>query len=817
MATPGSHDGPSARRSRAPLGHRRERRHPATGRCFPHGLVAALAGAALALAAQLAAPRAAYADPVRVVETDADNLQSQVRVTVGDIRNSIAQERRYPLDRRYIEASLAYERANYPVAAVLCYDLVWNPQFQSSRDYYEALYMLGDSLYRLRNYVAARRYLDSVLKRQGGRHFESALRSLVDIAIRIRAFDAVNSYASFLGAVPPGDRRSDLLYQFGRSYLAARRFDEARKYLSQVRMGEKAWAAARFYMAAIHVQEQKFEEAGRAFQDVIQAGESQDKASRPTPVVLAYATMGMARLHMHEKRFKESVAMYKRIDRASPLYEDALFELAACHVASGDPKSALASLDLLLLTVSDDAVAVEAAVLRGRISLMLKEYDAADGSYKEVVDKYAAISGEMTRFAQSTQLLENFFAWLLLRGGDDYSVVRPVSERVARYIERDPDMARVIELFDEMAGEKRDVKESQKLAETLTVALRSNARLEMFPGLRDKWLVLLESENRLVALGQRMVELLHEATKGKAENQERARIEALLEINRKLYDAFRKMPATARQYSQRQSRIDSQINEMAAQMSVLRAELSALRDELQSIEKLLNERLYGADGVALSKEREAEVRKGLEEEKHELRRLAREIESLATNVEIDATRFGTGDDVNADEARLRGALLANQRLVQLLLGELARRAGRDAALTSRLQAVRNRIDQTFVEIGMGFREIDARVQEKTRAMTQVLETEKNNIADYQVAVARYEAESRSLARDVGYALIRRAQGRLADVLLEADLGLVDVAWQRKMDKNAKVRELQDERAGKLRSLQETLESLQAGDDEEDAP
>ena len=102
-------------------------------------------------------------------------------------------------------------------------------------------------------------------------------------------------------------------------------------------------------------------------------------------------------------------------------------------------------------------------------------------------------------------------------------------------------------------------------------------------------------------------------------------------------------------------------------------------------------------------------------------------------------------------------------------------------------------------------------------MSKVIDKEKENIARYQVSVAQYEEESRRIARDIGYVLIRRAQGRLADIVLEADLGLVDVAWQRKQDKAAMVRELQDERAGKMRSLQGVLESLVGDDEDEEAP
>jgi hypothetical protein len=375
----------------------------------------------------------------------------------------------------------------------------------------------------------------------------------------------------------------------------------------------------------------------------------------------------------------------------------------------------------------------------------------------------------------------------------------------------------VVELFDEMAAEKRDVKESAKLAEMLDAALKSNTRLEMFPALRDKWLSLLENENQLVMLGQRTIALLGEHSKADQAGQERQQLAALLAENKRLFAAFKNIPATARAYSQRQSRVDNQLNELAAQTSLLRAQLASLRDELLATEKMLNERLFGAAAVVLSKEKEAEIRAGIDEEKNELRRISRLIDDLASDVEIDATRFGSGDSVSEDESKVRGMLLANQRSLQNGYNAVLRRAGKHPQDVATLQVARSRIDQTLLDIAATFRVIDGRVQERTSEMTKVLQHEQGNIAEYKITVSQYEEESRKLARDIGFTLIRRAQNRLADIVLEADLGLVDVAWQRKQDKAATIRGLQDERNTKVRRLQGVLESLiDDGEEEEGA-
>lgn len=802
---------------------------------------------ALALLAVFAASASAYAqqaDPVRAIEVDTDNVRAAVRLIDSDLQTAIARERRYPLDRRFVEATLAYERGNLNTATVQLMDLVYTPKFQSSRDYYNALFMLGDSLYRMRNWMAARKYLSLVLKSQaGGKHFQPSLQALVDIAIRMRKFEEVKALAKHLASVPPGNRLSDLMYQFGRSFFAARQFKESGQYLSQIGVGDARWPNARFYIGAMHVQAGRLDDAVREFRDVVGAANTKDQARRPQQVVVDYANLALGRVSLKRanetkasmvamrgeeaqaaakataaKLYADAVFHYQSVDRNSQVYEAALFEMAASHVAAAEPKKALEALDILLLTVSDDQVAVEAAVLRGRINLISKEYDAADSAYKDVVERYSAISGEMTRFATSNERLEQFFSWLLNRGSDDYSVVRPVTERVARFIERDEDMGRVVAIFDEMSAEKRDVKVSDNIARTIEAALKEGNRLDMFPSLKDGWLKLVENENRVVAIGERVVELMRKNALPVMNAEEKRRAEHLKRQRLALRTAFAKIPPTARAWSMRQSRVASEFNQLAAQISLLKAALSSLRDQILAIEKMLNERVYGTQGLALGKEREAEIRDGLQQEKDELRRVFRLVDGLASHVEIKASVTAKpGDKVSVDEAKVRGALLAAQRAEQQVYSDAVNRVNRYGSESARLLVVRGHLDAGLVQIGELYRGIGARATERTSAVAKLLAIEKANIAEYKVQVNAYEEQSRHLARTVGYTLIRRTQSRLADVVLEADLGMVDVAWQRKLDKATEIRSLQEDRSKKIKTLQKVLEDLSDTDDVEEAP
>jgi tetratricopeptide (TPR) repeat protein len=751
----------------------------------------------------------APADSVRQIENDTENVRAAVQLIDTDLAKAAAKDRRYPMEQRYMEATVAYERGNLPTAAVMLYDLVNNPQFQATNDYTQGLWMLGDALFRLHNYMGARRYLDPLSKQPANKYFQSALQELADIAVRLHRIEEVETYAKRLDAVPPGQRRSELVYQFGRAFFAGKKFDRARQLLEQVAVGDKRWPNAHFYLGALAVASGKTDAAIAEFRKVLESVASQPDDAKPEQAVLDYTNLALGRLFLQAKKYDDAAVHYGAVDRNSPVYEESLFELAATYVAGKKPKQAVEALDVLLLTVADDNVAVQAAVLRGRINMLAKQYDQADAAYQDVVERYSSITRELTGFAKDDKNLEQFFTWLLNRATEEYTVTRPVSERLSKYIEKDDDMQRVVGLFDEMAAERADVKETVKLAATIEAALKESNRLDMYPELKDAWLRLVENQNRAVSLGRRVLDLLRAQAEPLMTAEDRAAAEKARAQRAKWETAFGKVPATRGEYVGRQNAVTSRIVDLAGQVGMLKTRLEDVRQQVMAVEKMLTDRIYSNENVVLTKDKEAELKVKLQEERDEVRRLYREIEELNQESEVAAQAVGAGDKVSEDEATVRAGLAAAQRAEQELYMAVLERNNVGAGDISRLRAARGNLDQLAATMQGVLGNIGKRAGDRLANIRSELAKEQRNIAEYQVSVRSYEDDSRRLARDVGYGLIRSAERRLADIVLEADLGMVDVAWQRKQDKAQAIKELQQEKNAKIKSLNNVLESLTA--------
>ena len=85
-------------------------------------------------ASALADDAVSESDLVRGIENDAANIKTDVTNIDETLKAAVLRERRFPLDKRFVDAQIAYDRGNLSVSSVLLTDLVTNPEFQKSRD-----------------------------------------------------------------------------------------------------------------------------------------------------------------------------------------------------------------------------------------------------------------------------------------------------------------------------------------------------------------------------------------------------------------------------------------------------------------------------------------------------------------------------------------------------------------------------------------------------------------------------------------------------------------------------------------------------------
>src|SRR5690606_15176788 len=157
--------------------------------------------------AGLRAPALALALIVLSVPRASAQTVEQIAQEVIDIEGRAARLAREPLRRthrrsptfieeRLTDGELFYRLRDYVRASIIFTDIVEN--YREHRAFPDALFLLGESLFRAGDYLGARSRLRELIAHSGQAAFrpylQRALGRLIEIAIHTRDFDGVEDY-----------------------------------------------------------------------------------------------------------------------------------------------------------------------------------------------------------------------------------------------------------------------------------------------------------------------------------------------------------------------------------------------------------------------------------------------------------------------------------------------------------------------------------------------------------------------------------------------------------------------------------------------
>ena len=85
------------------------------------------------------------------------------------------------------------------------------------------------------------------------------------------------------------------------------------------------------------------------------------------------------------------------------------------------------------------------------------------------------------------------------------------------------------------------------------------------------------------------------------------------------------------------------------------------------------------------------------------------------------------------------------------------------------------------------------------------ENERNKINEYQSDLLSIKREVTEMASLAMYSNINKVRTTFSDLVLKADLGIIDVAWEKKQEKTNAILKLRTQRAKEIRALYMNME------------
>lgn len=717
----------------------------------------------------------------------------------------------YHLNKEYNRASLALFGAVEPRPGE---DLA---QLQQNPSYAESLFHLADSLYELGNVGAARQYFERLLALRGHGFHDDAILRLMAMADVDGRFDDVDRYYADYQKIAGQNVPGQVRYLHGKSLFRAGRLEGALQELGQIPTGDAYDLRARYLRGAVLTKTGKLNEALAVFDDVVRLrGVAKEDAD-----VRQLGHLGRGRLLYELDRLDESIDAYQEIDYDSPFLTDMLYEVTLTYVRRGqlalrpvkgdkktdaerraaakqEYKKALRQLDDLRALDPDGERSADIELLAGNLLLQRLEFDDAEDTFVDLLEKYRNADNELARLISDTSLRESVLKDLLALESDKRAVLSsPLPPLAAKRASRQRDVAASLEVFKEIQRSRADVDASRRMLDELDAQLapENPGRAELFSPLRSAVERSLALANTTTSLKSRATQLERKLARPSAE--QRTALDAAAARRKELEDQVASLPRTPEEIAERKRRLTERADAIDRTLHELELINPRLKANLNSVDWLAQRELKAAQRELMR----ARVRQAQDELAVNEARAAELRALLAAVRQQIRTAGGRGSAEDALRRELNAAYDAERALLA---------AARDPAQADayrRIDAAISRIDAVATR-NASFRDgLDASVEERLAGARAVLAAEREALATYDRVLADIDGRA-ALLRDAATAVaLERVREELTRIVVRADVGIIDTAFGRKQQETDQISALQKGRAAELTDLTQAYADL----------
>src|SRR5262249_18597316 len=179
-------------------------------------------------------------------------------------------------------------------------------------------------------------------------------------------------------------------------------------------------------------------------------------------------------------------------------------------------------------------------------------------------------------------------------------------------------------------------------------------------------------------------------------------------------------------------------------------------------------------------------------------------------------QVGFGDQRFIEDAQIRKAhreALENE----VRLAASGAGGGKLQGYAQRIQPLLKTAADTDARVEAAMAELEAAVTKKTQEVRATVARETTNMVEYGLRLDKLDSEARLVVGEVAMRNFGLVRDRLRNIVLRADVGITEEAWEVREEQMTRVRNLQIERAREDRLLKEELNEVldDSGDAEEE--
>jgi tetratricopeptide (TPR) repeat protein len=703
-------------------------------------------------------------------------------------------------EARFAKGSAAFADNDWNTAAVLFYDLMGSAAFKNNPNYDDALYFLAESLFQQNNILGARTYFRELLNLHRS-HYRQAVQRYLEVAGRLNDYSELGQYVDAVrdpqGRLPPEVAYVYGKWLFKRSDLPlADRVARASEVLKPLSEGQSPDRLPAMYLLGVmQVQLGNYDEAAELFGKLVKQPARTDRDK--TIIELSHLARG--RIAYEQSQYTDAIDAYQNVDRDSENFVPALYEISWVFVKKGEFEKALRSTELLDELAPESTVAPESRILRAHLLLKLAKYSDASQTYKDVINAYAPVRDEVDALLKLHDDPVKYFDELLAQNEKDFNVTSLLPPAAAKWATTQQEVSEAVRVGGDLGASRKGVTDANDIA-TLIIKAIDEKGVNAFPVLQEGFSKAEAVDASLTRQSQALNEV-QESLLGSNLGELGAQLEAVRAERQALEGKFRSLPKSEQDVAERRARYQLRLDRLDRSAFALQTQLEGLAATLNAIEKwVVDSRATRTHDEAAEKKFIADVK----DTRVAVVELSSAVSDIRRTVKSEKLRSGNATQDDMVRAQYQEALDKEQSL----LGQAAQKAGaEDLATSTRVQAVQKRIEADRTRVNAAKGQIQGAVATKADGIRRLVEEEQGKLRGFSGEVDNVSSSARNLVGRIAFDSFRRVRKQFYDLVLKADVGMVDVAWTKKQDDTNKIQQLSKQKDKELKSLDDEFKEV----------
>lgn len=701
--------------------------------------------------------------------------------------------------------------------------------------YADASVLLGEAYMSTKQYLSARRHYREILDNGARPPFDGfagkALSRLVDIALRTDDLPALDYVFERLPRLPATDRTGSLAYARAKALYAKKDYPAAKaavnavpagspytaqsQYLLGVVLLKEALAAAPAAPAAVAVAPTSGAAAPAAppvdarFTQAIEQFRKVTRIPATTPEqehVVDLAWMAIGRLFYETNNYLDAVEAYSHVGRNSPEFSTTLYELAWVFVRLGDFSRAQRALEVLTITDPNNLELADGSLLRADLMLRSGDFQNALNLYRNVREHFDPIRKSVDDFLASTSDPAVYYDKLT---ADEAAMATETKlpKVVLEWAREQAEDQHVFGMIDDVTRSRDLVKRSRKLAVKLDAVLSVPTRAKAFPELRAGIQYAMALTNKLAKARVTLAEGMDDVAGDGGGELARVRGE-----RRALQKRLAWLPVTDGDFLRRDDAGDRQWNKVSQVLQSLTVEADKLAAIVNGLKRVLKEAdQYGVTSDSASRER---FKLEIEANERDLVTYNKRIEEYRDAIENGRAQIGFGDQryVDDDDARRKFRELFTREVALVASGQ---DSGDAVSYAKGIQSLLGRVDIDEQRLEATRSKLEKQALEQAQSLRAKIAGEVAALETYAQNLDSLDQQARLLVGEIAMKNFALVRDRVKNIVLRADVGIVQQAWEVREEQRVRVRNLQRERAREEQNLNDELREVL--DDAEESP